>query len=262
MKTGCFSIAALDYFPGQKEHFAGGNALNQAIRYRHLGFETAFIGAVGPDEAGQRIQALLKKEAVDCSHMRIMEGATACNVIVNDENGERFGVDGAWQNGVYGQFRLSDTDWDYLQAFDAWSTHANCPDYLNALQYKKNQWMCVDFLHLKDYELLEKSLDKIQTAFFGGTPDMEDELARVSRKTSGLVVLTLGAMGSVAFQGSQIFRQKALPLEKVIDTTGCGDAFQAGFTASYLKYRDIQKALRDGSEQGRIAASFYGGVPW
>ena len=263
MKIACFSVAAMDFFPQQNQHFAGGNSLNQAIRFRQMGHESAFVGTLGTDEAGDRIFKLLQSECVDTSHTYRIEGTTACNQIINDEAGERYGVDGAWNSGVYDKFKLSDTDWEYISDFDIWSTHANGPCYLNALERKTDrQFMSVDFLHLKDYELLEKSLRVIDVAYFGGTPDMVDDLARIARHNHGILVLTLGAEGSIAFEGDRSYTQKALPLDKVIDTTGCGDAFQAGFTSTYFKTKDVQASLLAGSELGKIAASSFGGIPW
>ena len=40
MKIACFTVAAMDYFSQQDEYYAGGNSLNQAIRFRKLGHET------------------------------------------------------------------------------------------------------------------------------------------------------------------------------------------------------------------------------
>ncbi|MGD9210986.1 MAG: PfkB family carbohydrate kinase [Desulfobacteraceae bacterium] len=47
-----------------------------------------------------------------------------------------------------------------------------------------------------------------------------------------LIVLTLGSDGSIAFYGSKSYQQRTLITNNVVDTTGCGDAFQAGFVSS------------------------------
>ena len=178
MKAACFSVAAMDFFPQQNQHFAGGNSLNQTIRYRQLGHESAFVGALGTDEAGDLIASLLQRTGVDISHLRRVKGITACNQLINDAAGERFGVEGAWQSGVYVEFRLSEADWKFIGGCDAWSTHADGPNYLNALKRKTAaQFMAVDFLHLKDYELLRKSLHTVDIAYFGGTT-ARSEIAR------------------------------------------------------------------------------------
>ena len=263
MKVACFSVAAMDFFPQQNKHFAGGNSLNQTIRFRQLGYQSAFVGALGTDTAGDQITALLQKADVDISHTYRINGQTACNQIVNDNLGERFGVDGAWQGGVYEQFELGVADWEFISGFDIWATHANSPSYFSALERKNNaQFMSVDFLHLLDFDLLQKSLGVVDIAYIGGTVDMVEDISRVAKQNSGIIVLTLGAEGSLAFEGDRVYTQKALSVSKVIDTTGCGDAFQAAFTASYFNTKDIQASLLAGAELGKKAAMSVGGIPW
>jgi len=263
MKAVCFSVAALDYFPGQDLHFAGGNALNQAIRFRKAGVESAFAGALGTDGAGDRIAGLLASAGVDCSHLYRVEGETANNRIVNDEAGERFGVDGAWKDGVYGSYRMSEPDWAFLAGFSIWATHANGPDYREALERKgAGRLMAVDFLHFTTYELLEEGRKAVDIAYFGGVPEQEPELREFSLRFPGIIVLTLGAGGSLAFRKGEVWRKEALPAETVLDTTGCGDAFQAAFTLEYVRTGDPRKALAAGARGGREALGHYGGVPW
>jgi sugar/nucleoside kinase (ribokinase family) len=263
MKAACFSVAAMDFFPQQSKYYAGGNSLNQAIRFRQMGHQSAFAGALGTDDAGDRLAALLQAESVDVSRMRRVNGRTACNKIINDDLGERYGIEGAWEGGVYEEFELREADWEYISKFDVWSTHANSPCYLSALERKNStQFMSVDFLHLRDYELLRKSLRVIDIAYFGGTTDMINDLAQIAKDNSGIIVLTLGAEGSIAFEGDRSYTQKALTTDKVIDATGCGDAFQAAFTASYFNTKDIRASLLAGAELGNEAAMSFGGIPW
>jgi fructoselysine 6-kinase len=255
----------VDHFVQLDQHLVGGNALNQAVRFRQMGHHSAFVGALGTDPAGDQIADLLASYSVDISHTHRVSGRTATNQIVNDEAGERYGVDGAWEGGVYEQYRLTPTDWAFLEGFDVWTTHANGPSYAEALERKnKQQFMAVDFLHLDDYDLLEKSLSTaVDIAYFGGTAHMADDLARVARTNPhGIIVLTLGADGSIAFQGDSSSTQAALPVERVVDTTGCGDAFQAGFTATYYRTHDIHASLLAGADLGRANALHYGATPW
>lgn len=158
---------------------------------------------------------------------------------------------------------MTEEIWNSLCSFDLRATHANCPFFRITLQRKtQSQFLSVDFLHLHDYELLEESLIVVDVAFFGGTEGMIEILSRVAQTAPGkCIVLTLGASGSIAFSGSRRYTQSALPLKKMIGTTGCYDAFQTGFTASYYHERDITKVLLKGDKLGRIAAMNYGGVP-
>ncbi len=263
LRAASFTVAVLDYFCLQDEHFAGGNALNQAVHYSQSGIDSAFVGAIGNDLPGKRLGALLDAHGVDTSHLYRMAGETARNSIRNDETGERFGVEGSWQGGVYESFKLSEDDWAFLAGFDIWSTHANCPNFEETLRRKSDkQCLAVDFLHLEDFEHLRNSLGKIDIVFVGGNPSQVDPLRALASEMNALIVLTLGADGSMAFHGNMEFRQQALPVNIVVDTTGCGDAFQAAFCHNYMQSRDVQVALRAGSHAGMEALMRYGGVPW
>ena len=263
MKTACFSVAALDYFPQQDTYFAGGNSLNQTIRFKQLGHESSFIGALGTDKAGDQIEELLRNSSVDVSHLYRIPGTTACNTLVDDEKGERTGIEGAWHSGVYETFALHESDWDYIADFNIWATHANGINYEQALLHKnKNNFLAVDFLHFNTYELLQKGINAVDIAYFGGVKNQLQDLIKISENYRGIIVLTLGADGSIAIKNGNTFYQTALPLERVVDTTGCGDAFQSGFSAEYYVSKDIKKALLAGAESGRKAALHYGGIPW
>ena len=69
-------------------------------------------------------------------------------------------------------------------------------------------------------------------------------------RTRGVVVMTLGEHGSLAFDGGRMYVGEAVPVE-VVDTLGAGDAFIAGFLCSRLKGMGIQRSLAE----GHVAAS-------
>lgn len=251
----------MDFFLAHNTWCPGGNALNQAVAFSRLGFQSSFVGALGNDAAGDRIFRLFSETSVDTTHTHRIDGDTANNQIINDENGERFGVEGAWQGGVYDGFVLSESDWNYLADFDIWASHVDCLSLEKALKRKTNkQFLTVDFLHLRDYRLLFEYPGVIDIAYFGGEADMAEDLSRIAGETGALVVLTLGKAGSMAFHNGRVYKQAALKLNKVIDTTGCGDAFQAAFTAEYFTSKDIAAALYNGAESGRLTAARVGGT--
>jgi fructoselysine 6-kinase len=261
MKAACFSVAAIDYFPQQQQHFAGGNALNQCVRMSSCGVQCSFVGALGLDEFGERILALLKNHDVDTSFVDRIVGATASNRIVNDETGERFGEDGAWDGGVFEKYRIPEEIWLAIQEHDIWATHASCPNFDTALVKKKHNRLCVDYLHLPDFSVLQETAKYVDIAYAGCDESMIDGFATLSETIATPLVLTLAEKGSVCFLNGRSYKQQALPSD-VTDTTGCGDAFQAGFTSEYLLSGNIEVALKKGAEMGRLATQHYGGVPW
>jgi len=73
IKVACFSVACVDFYPQFSTCFPGGNALNQSVRFRELGCATLFAGAVGRDEAGERIGELLCAHGVDRSAFHVLK---------------------------------------------------------------------------------------------------------------------------------------------------------------------------------------------
>lgn len=263
MKMAAFKVAVLDRFSDWQECFPGGNAMNQSVHFKQMGWDAAFVGALGSDREGELLRNALDSYGVDTGAAHSIDGTTATNTLRTDANGERHSVPGAWQGGVYETYRLTASDWAVLSEMDLWVTHADHSDFDEALHRKKSgQFMAVDFLHHADYELLVHSLSAVNIAFFGGVKEMEAPLFNIAKVHHALIVLTLGAEGSVAFMDGKTIRQPALSLEKVVDTTGCGDAFQAGFTDSFYRFKDVSLALEQGALRGRETAGRIGALPW
>ena len=65
------------------------------------------------------------------------------------------------------------------------------------------------------------------------------------------LIITRGADGAVAFEGGRRAEVTAAPVGQVIDTTGAGDLFAAGFLAAHLR----ERALEDSLEAGALAAA-------
>jgi len=261
VKAACFTVAAIDYFPQQDSYFAGGNALNQSIRLSTQGVNCSFIGAIGDDVHGDKIYSLLSRNKIDLHLLETLEGGTASNRIINDNSGERFGESNAWDGGVFDVFRIKDKAWDYISKFDIWSTHSSCPNFKETIARKGTATLCVDYLHLPRFQTIFETIDNVDIAYVGGNIEMVESLFELSTKRDKLIVLTLGDRGSMAFYQGHKYLQPSLP-SKVIDTTGCGDAFQSGFTCSFLEHRDVEKALLTGAEMGCLATKHYGGVEW
>jgi|SRR3989338_1726324 len=63
-----------------------------------------------------------------------------------------------------------------------------------------------------------------------------------------IVVITEGKKGSYTYLNDQIYHQKAFELNKVVDTTGAGDAFTAGFISDYFKSQNILSSMERGAK--------------
>lgn len=79
------------------------------------------------------------------------------------------------------------------------------------------------------------------------------DAAEILGRSCPTVAMKLGAQGAVAFSGGAMHSQEAFPVD-VVDTTCCGDAFDAGFLTAMLAERNLQECLRWGCASGTLIA--------
>ena len=63
-----------------------------------------------------------------------------------------------------------------------------------------------------------------------------------------IVIVTDGEKGSYGYFNSEVYFQEAIKPEKILDTTGAGDVYTAGFIAQYLRSKDVKKSMLQGAE--------------
>jgi len=91
-----------------------------------------------------------------------------------------------------------------------------------------------------------------------GEADLQPALEKVA-ELCPLVAVKLGPDGGIARQGDQIVRASSIPVD-VIDTTGAGDSFDAGFIYGYLTGWDLERSLRLGCVCGALSTRAVGGI--
>jgi sugar/nucleoside kinase (ribokinase family) len=101
---------------------------------------------------------------------------------------------------------------------------------------------------------------RAELCWIAGTDDVESALTSVSRAmTSGLVVMKDGRNGAIAVGSDVRQRVGALPVVPV-DTTGAGDAFDAGFLYAFVRGQPLTTCLQYGSVCGALATTAVGGA--
>ena len=99
-----------------------------------------------------------------------------------------------------------------------------------------------------------------EVRYLTGCGDLNDCLNSLSSKVKTLVV-TRGADGSAAMEGGQRFEASAAPVKRVVDTTGAGDLFAAGFVVARCRRRPVEDCLRAGSQAAAEIISHFGARP-
>jgi len=93
-----------------------------------------------------------------------------------------------------------------------------------------------------------------------GCGDLTDCLGALSSKVRTLVV-TRGAAGAVAVENGERAEIRAARVERVVDTTGAGDLFAAGFLAGRCRGRDLKASLETGALAAAEVISHFGARP-
>jgi len=118
-----------------------------------------------------------------------------------------------------------------------------------------------DFLKLLDGGLIDILFaNEVELQSLTETDDFERALETVAAKVPTLVV-TRGAHGAVAVQHGERAEVSAEPIERIVDTTGAGDLFAAGFMAGQVQGRSLEHSLRMGAIAAAEIISHYGARP-
>ena len=241
----------------------GGIAANFAFHAGRTSGEVLLIAAVGDDDAGGRLLTSLADAPFDASRVRRAAGRSTSQRL-RIERGER--VFCGYDAGGAASLALDDEDERVLAACDVIACSDGLPATLERCLALGPRVVC-DFSRDTDGNVpgrpdqwLAPWVDRLAIAFVGGDTSTLAPLEILSRRTSTLVVLTAGADGAFALQGGRGVSRAAEPVT-VVDTNGCGDAFQGAFTAAWADGASLEQALATAAVRAAVVAAAYGAQP-
>jgi ribokinase len=246
----------------------GGKGANQAVAARRLGADVRFVGCVGRDAAGAAIRAALAREGIGVEGLVDAEGAaTGTALIVVDPAGRNQIAVAPGANraltGDHVRARTEDFVWADVVACQleiprptvavalALAREHGCRTILNPAPAPAEP---LDVLALIDYLTPNGG----EAARLSGVPVRAPgdaiPAARVLRDAgAGTVIVTLGEDGVVAC-GDETLAVPAFAVS-VVDTTGAGDAFNAGLAVALAEGRDLGEALRFASAAAALTCT-------
>ncbi len=250
---------------------AAGSAGGTAVTLAKLGAEVSSAGAIGRDVLGDVLIGLLESAGVGTSLLVRREGVqTSASVLPIRANGERPALHVVGANGTYGP---DDAPWDAIAA--STHLHLGAPEFMGGeaaakiLSFAREHGVTTSADILAPGEQAAQILDWIAPAFehldyllpndeqvlaLSGADDLEAGARLLLERGIGCVAATAGPDGAVVVSADGVERVPAVETE-VVDTTGCGDAFSAGF----LRGLSLERSLRDCAVLGCAAASFVAG---
>lgn len=252
----------VDVFPEAGKILPGGNALNFAVNCKNLGVEEVYLmGNIGRDKYGKTLKAAIDKYNINREMIYEKDGQTANHTINIDENGERYFKENSWISGVWADYRISRADAQFIRNMDAVATTFYDPAFAGLIDIKRNSdfFLCADFHDEKIKPEWEKYFDAVDLFFLSANNQPVEILREWSKRFAAVFTATFGKDGSISYKNGIEYICKAVNVDKIVDTTGCGDSYQSAFLVEYMKSKDIAKAMRKGSESAAKTLSFIGG---
>ena len=245
---------------------SGGSCGNTMVGIAALGARGAYIGRVKDDQFGNAFMHDMASRGVDCPYEKQTDGPGTgrCLVMVTPDAQRTMATclgaasdltpadlardDIAASSVLYMEGYLFDRD-EAKAAFIAAAETSHAAGREVSLTLSDS--FCVDrhraaFLHLVrgHIDILFANEQEITALYEVDT--FEEALAAVKQDCK-LACLTRGAQGSMVVSGDDVFEIAAEPVAQVVDTTGAGDQYAAGFLAGYTQGRSLAEAGRMGS---------------
>jgi sugar/nucleoside kinase (ribokinase family) len=260
---------------------SGGCAGNTAAGIAALGGRAGFIGQVAPDQLGEFYRHDLTAAGVEFSTPAADVGRpTARSMILVTPDGHRtmntfLGAAQELAVDMLDEAQIRDAEILYLEGY-LWDPETPRYAMVRAIEVARTAGRKVAF-SLSDLFCVERHRDgfmalidggKIDILFaneaeilaMGGVPHLDTAVAAIAPKVQTLVV-TRGAAGAVAIRANERADVGAEPVGEVVDTTGAGDLFAAGFLAARLRGRALEACLEAGAIAAAEVISHFGARP-
>jgi sugar/nucleoside kinase (ribokinase family) len=266
---------------GPAREVSGGCAGNTAAGIAALGGRAAFVGQVAPDQLGAFYRHDLTAAGVEFTTPAADVGApTARSMILVTPDGHRtmntfLGAAQHLPASALDEQQIADSAAIYLEGY-LWD--AETPRYamIRAIEVAREAGRKVAF-SLSDTFCIKRHRDGFNALIDGGridilfanqaeiemlagVPHLDSAVEAVRGKVETLVV-TRGEKGALATRGSERADVPAEPVREVVDTTGAGDLFAAGFLTGYTRRLSLERSLRLGAIAAGEVIQHYGARP-
>lgn len=254
------------YVGDEHDRYVGGNACNVSAQLAGRGREVAYFGAVGEDGNARAIARGLHRAGVDAVGLVTARGATAVTTIRVDA-GER--VFEREEFGVTADYFPSDEHVELL-AGARWVHIGMLPradELRERLAARRGAGLGAGLVPgdrlgpiVSQDCAVAHGFEGVDVAF-GSVGEHGDARAWALAALAGgaaTAVVTRGAAGALATDGTTWFEQPAVPVD-VVDTTGAGDAFIAGYIDARVDGLDQPAALQQGAHWAASACGHRGG---
>ena len=252
---------------------SGGSAANTIFGLAKLGNKVGFIGKVNNDEFGKKYEKGLIDENIDFIFSKKKENlATGTCLILITPDSERtmctfLGIAGKINEKDINIDKIKNSEISFLEGY-LWDKGEPKKAFDKVISNSN-----LSVMSLSDIFCVERHKDsflnlvrnKLDIVFANEGEIMAiinakkfDDVISFSKEINKLIVITRGEKGSVAINGTKITECSAEKNLKIIDLTGAGDLFAAGFLHSYMKKDSIKDCLLNATKLSSIIIQKYG----
>ena len=245
---------------------AGGSVANTMAGIAHLQGNSSFIGKISSDNFGGMYKKSLQDINVKFSYLEKNEDvSTGASIILITPDSERtmctyLGISSHLSANDINDNSFVDHELIFLEGY-LWDKGISEKMFKHAINMaKKNEIKIAMSLsdifcvtrHKQDfYNLLTNELDILignenEINELASKKNLLDSINQL-KKLNKLIVITRSENGSMAIKNNEIINCNSIKVDKVLDLTGAGDLFAAGFLKEYLDNSDIKKCLETGS---------------
>ena len=246
-----------------EETISGGSVANSVVGLSQLGNDVGFIGKVNDDELGNKYEDGLKKEKVKYFYSKKKEKIPTgtCLILITPDS-ERTMVTFL---GIAGKINENDIDIEAIKESEMtffegylWDEGHPKKAFEKAIKNSKKTAMslsdkfCVDRHKVNFLDLVKNSLDitfanEQEILSLIDKKNFKDVIA-FGKNLRKLIVITRGEKGSVAINNEEVAEFGIQKNLKIVDLTGAGDLFAAGFLHGYINNKSLKQCLEKGTE--------------
>jgi fructokinase len=242
---------------------SGGSVANSIVGISQLGDKAGFIGKVSDDEFGSKYEEGLKKENVEYFYSKKKEKLPTgtCLILVTPDS-ERtmctfLGTAGKINENDVSSDAIKKSEIIFLEGYlwdegEPKKAFDKAINNANKVAMSLSDQFCVDRHKPHFLELVKNKLDitfanEQEITSLIEAKDFK-EVINFSKQLNKLVVVTRSEKGAVAIQGEEVIETGILQNLKILDLTGAGDLFAAGFLHGYVNKLSIKESLEKGTE--------------
>ena len=242
---------------------SGGSVANTIVGLSQLGDEVGFIGKISDDDFGCKYEEGLKKENVKYFYSKKKEGLPtgSCLILVTPDS-ERtmctfLGTAGKINEDDISAEVIKKSEIVFLEGYlwdegEPKKAFDKAINNANKVAMSLSDLFCVDRHKPHFLNLVKNKLDITFANEQEITSLIEaknfSEVIDFSRQLNKLMIVTRGEKGAVAINGDEVVESDVKKNLKIIDLTGAGDLFAAGFLHGYINKLSTKECLEKGTE--------------